>query len=189
LRTELPETAAPLVPRNWGQVETATIGFGHGISVAPLSFVTAAAAIVNGGRRIVPTFLKQEQDARGEQLIKPETSAVMRGLLRYVVTNGTGKKADVLGYNVGGKTGSAEKVSGRGYVAHRLLTSFCAVFPIDDPKYLVFVILDEPHGTKDTFGLALAGFTAAPLAGRVIARIAPMLGMPTAFAPVSKDST
>jgi cell division protein FtsI (penicillin-binding protein 3) len=189
LRTELPETAAPLVPRNWGQVETATIGFGHGISVAPLSFVTAAAAIVNGGRRIIPTFLKQEQDARGEQVIKPETSATMRDLLRYVVTSGTGKKADVPGYDVGGKTGSAEKVAGRGYVAHRLLTSFCGVFPIDDPKYLVFVMLDEPHGTKDTFGLALAGFTAAPLAGRVIARIAPMLGMPTTFAPVAKDST
>jgi cell division protein FtsI (penicillin-binding protein 3) len=189
LHTEIPETAAPLVPRNWGQVETATIGFGHGISVAPLSFVTAAASIVNGGRRVVPTFLKQEQDARGEQLIKPETSATMRELLRYVVTNGTGKKADVPGYDVGGKTGSAEKVSGRGYVAHRLLTSFCGVFPIDDPKYLVFVMLDEPHGTKDSAGLALAGWTAAPLAGRVIARIAPMLGMPTNFAPVSKDST
>jgi cell division protein FtsI (penicillin-binding protein 3) len=189
LRTELPETAAPLVPRNWGQVETATIGFGHGISVAPLSFVTAAATIVNGGRRIVPTFLKQEQDARGEQLIKPETSATMRELLRYVVTNGTGTKADVPGYDVGGKTGSAEKISGRGYVAHRLLTSFCGVFPIDDPKYLVFVMLDEPHGTKDTYGLALAGWTAAPLAGRVIARIAPMLGMSTTFSPVAKNST
>lgn len=189
LHTEIPETAAPLVPRNWGQVETATIGFGHGVSVAPLSFVTAAATIVNGGRRVIPTFLKQEQDARGEQLMKPETSATMRELLRYVVTNGTGKKADVPGYDVGGKTGSAEKVSGRGYVAHRLLTSFCGVFPIDDPKYLVFVMLDEPHGTKDSAGLALAGWTAAPLAGRVIARIAPVLGMPTNFAPVSKDST
>jgi cell division protein FtsI (penicillin-binding protein 3) len=196
-RTELPETAAPLVPRNWGQVETATIGFGHGISVAPLSFVSAAATMVNGGRRIAPTFLKNERDARGEQLISPETSATMRNLLRYVVTNGTGKKADVPGYDVGGKTGSAEKVAGRGYVAHRLLASFCAVFPIDNPRYLVFVMLDEPHGTKDTFGLALAGFTAAPLAGRVIARIAPMLGVPAAAAPATlpvqvapaKDST
>jgi cell division protein FtsI (penicillin-binding protein 3) len=187
LHTEIPETAAPLVPRNWGQVETATIGFGHGISVAPLSFVTAASTIVNGGRRVVPTFLKQEQDARGEQLIAPETSATMRELLRYVVTNGTGEKADVPGYDVGGKTGSAEKVSGRGYVAHRLLTSFCGVFPIDNPKYLVFVMLDEPHGTKDTGGFALAGWTAAPLAGRVIARVAPMLGMSTSFAPVPKD--
>jgi cell division protein FtsI (penicillin-binding protein 3) len=184
IRSELPETAAPLVPRHWGQIETATIGFGHGISVTPLSFVTAAAAVVNGGRRIVPTFLKRNADARGEQLIAPQTSATMRELLRYVVTNGTGKKANVPGYDVGGKTGSAEKVAGRGYVAHRLLTSFCAVFPIDNPHYLVFVLLDEPHGTKATFGVALAGFTAAPLAGRVVARIAPMLDMPT-NAPVT----
>jgi cell division protein FtsI (penicillin-binding protein 3) len=179
VESELPERAAPLYPRHWGEVETATIGFGHGISVAPLAFASAAAAMVNGGRRIVPTFLRHPEDARGEQLISPETSATMRELLRYVVTNGTGKKADVSGYDVGGKTGSAEKVSGRGYVAHKLLTSFCAVFPIQKPRYLVFVMLDEPHGTKETFGLALAGFTAAPLAGRVIARVAPMLGMPT----------
>jgi cell division protein FtsI (penicillin-binding protein 3) len=176
--SELPERAMPLYPRHWGDIQTATIGFGHGISVTPLAFVTAAAAVVNGGRRITPTFLKREGDARGEQLIKPETSATMRELLRYVVTNGTGKKADVAGYDVGGKTGSAEKVAGRSYVAHKLLTSFCAVFPISNPRYLVFVMLDEPHGTKETYGLALAGFTTAPLAGRVIARIAPMLGMP-----------
>ena len=191
VHTELPEVAAPLVPRNWGQVETATIGFGHGISVAPLSFVTAASEIVNGGRRIVPTFLKRDGDARGEQVIKPETSATMRELLRYVVTNGTGKNADVPGYDVGGKTGSAEKVGGRRYVAHKLLTSFCAVFPIDNPRYLVFVMLDEPHGTKETFGFALAAWTSAPLAKQVIARIAPMLGMSAAAAPVvaAKDST
>jgi cell division protein FtsI (penicillin-binding protein 3) len=180
VRSELPERQAPIYPRNnWGQVETATIGFGHGISVTPLAFVTAAATIVNGGRKIVPTFLKHPEDARGEQLIKPETSATMRGLLRYVVINGTGRKADVPGYDVGGKTGSAEKNDGHRYVAHKLITSFCGVFPIDDPRYLVFVMLDEPHGTKETFGVALAGFTAAPLAGKVIARIAPMLGMPT----------
>ncbi|MGH6890160.1 MAG: peptidoglycan D,D-transpeptidase FtsI family protein [Rhizomicrobium sp.] len=191
VHTELPEVAAPLVPRNWGEVETATIGFGHGISVSPLSFVTAAAEVVNGGRRIEPTFLKRNGDARGEQVISPETSAIMRGLLRYVVTNGTGKKADVPGYDVGGKTGSAEKVSRGRYVAHRLLTSFCAVFPIENPRYLVFVMLDEPHGTKATYGFALAGFTAAPLAGQVIARIAPMLGMPAQGVPVvaAKDST
>jgi cell division protein FtsI (penicillin-binding protein 3) len=179
VHSELPENASPHFPHHWGELETATVGFGHGISVTPLAFVTAAAAVVNGGRRIVPTFLRHDADARGEQLIKPETSATMRELLRYVVTNGTGKKADVPGYDVGGKTGSAEKISGHSYVAHKLLTSFCAVFPIDNPRYLVFVMLDEPHGTKATFGIALAGFTAAPLAGKVIARIAPMLGMPT----------
>lgn len=178
VHSELPERAMPLYPRRWGDIQTATVGFGHGISVTPLAFVTAAATIVNGGRRITPTFIKHPGDARGEQIIKPETSATMRDLLRYVVTNGTGKKADVAGYDVGGKTGSAEKVAGRSYVAHKLLTSFCAVFPISNPRYLVFVMLDEPHGTKATYGLALAGFTAAPLAGRVIARIAPMLGMP-----------
>ncbi len=175
--SELPETARPQYPSNWGQIQTATVGFGHGISVSPLAFATAAAAVVNGGRKIVPTFLKRHGDRRGEQLIKPETSATMRSLLRYVVTNGTGKQADVPGYNVGGKTGSAEKnVNGR-YVAHKLLVSFCAVFPVDNPRYLVFVLLDEPHGGKGGI-MSLAGHTAAPLAGHVIARIAPILGVP-----------
>lgn len=179
LTTELPERARPLYPSNWGIVETATIGFGHGVSVSPLSFAAAAASVVNGGRRIQPTFLKHSEDARGEQVVSPETSATMRTLLRYVVTNGTGKKADVPGYDVGGKTGSAEKSAGRrGYQAHKLVTSFCAVFPVENPRYLVLVVLDEPHGTKATGGFALAGYTAAPLAGHVIARIAPLLGVP-----------
>jgi len=183
VRTEIPERARPLYPSNWGQVETATIGFGHGISVTPLAFVTAAAEIVNGGRRIRPTFLKQTGDRRGEQILKPETSLRMRELLRYVVTNGTGRNADVPGYDVGGKTGSAEKNEGGRYIAHKLLTSFCAVFPIDNPRYLVFVMLDEPHGESAV--MALAGHTAAPLAGDVIAHIAPMLEMPpSAVVPV-----
>jgi len=180
MHTELAEWVRPILPRHWGEVETATIGFGHGISVSPLAFVTAASMIVNGGRRIAPTFLKQDGDRRGEQVIKPETSAGMRDLLRYVVTDGTGKAADVLGYNVGGKTGSAEKNEKGRYVAHKLLTSFCAAFPIDNPRYLVFVMLDEPHGANAEGVMALAGHTAAPLAGDVIAHIAPMLEMPAA---------
>lgn len=186
VRSEDPEGAKPLFPRRWGETETATVGFGHGISVSPLSFATAAAIVVNGGRRITPTFLKRTQDARGEQIISPQTSATMRELLRYVVTNGTGKLADVPGYDVGGKTGSAEKTVHGRYVAHKLLTSFCAVFPIDNPRYLVFVMLDEPHGANASGVMALAGHTAAPLAGRVVARIAPMLEMPTQ-APVLAD--
>ncbi len=179
LHTELPEARMPLYPSNWGTIETATISFGHGLSVSPLAFVAAAAAVVNGGRKITPTFLKHPEDARGEQLIKPETSEKMRELLRYVVTNGTGKKADIAGYDVGGKTGSAQKpkMNGHGYT-HALITSFCAAFPIDDPRYLVFVLMDDPHGTKETGGFALAGYTSAPLAGRVISRIAPILGVP-----------
>jgi cell division protein FtsI (penicillin-binding protein 3) len=179
LHTELPEYAEPHYPaHNWGQVETATISFGHGIEVTPLAYVAAAAAVVNGGRKIVPTFLKHPQDARGEQLIRPDTSVQMRELLRYVVTNGTGRSADVPGYDVGGKTGSAEKNEHGRYIAHKLLTSFCAVFPIDNPRYLVFVMLDEPHGENASGVMALAGHTAAPLAGSVIAHIAPMLEMP-----------
>lgn len=180
LYTELPEARRPLYPAHWGTIETATVSFGHGISVSPLSFAAAAAAVVNGGRRITPTFLRHPADGRGEQVISPETSIQMRQLLRYVVTDGTGKKADVPGYDVGGKTGSAQKPGPHGY-QHKLVTSFCAAFPIDDPRYLVFVVLDEPHGTKATFGFALAGYTAAPLAGRVIARIAPILGVPQKF--------
>jgi cell division protein FtsI (penicillin-binding protein 3) len=183
LHTELPEARRPLFPSHWGTVETATVSFGHGISVSPLSFAAAAAAVVNGGRRITPTFLKHPGDNRGEQLIAPETSAKMRELLRYVVTNGTGRKADVIGYDVGGKTGSAQKPGPHGY-QHKLVTSFCAAFPIDDPRYLVFVLLDEPHGTKATFGFALAGYTAAPLAGRVISRIAPILSVPQKLPPM-----
>ncbi|HEY1708807.1 MAG TPA: penicillin-binding protein 2 [Rhizomicrobium sp.] len=178
--TELPERRKPMYPSNWGLTETATIGFGHGISVSPLSFVAAAATVVNGGRKIVPTFLKNPVDSRGAQLIKPETSAQMRDLLRYVVTNGTGKNADVPGYDVGGKTGSAEKNSGGHYVAHKLLTSFCAVFPVHDPRYIVFVMIDEPHGDKASGVMALAGHTAAPVAGHVVSRIAPLLGVPRA---------
>ncbi len=189
IKSELPETARPLYPAHWGTIETATIGFGHGISVSPMAFAAAAAAVVNGGRRIQPTFLKQSGDARGEQLISPETSAGMRALLRYVVTNGTGRKADVPGYDIGGKTGSAEKPGPHGYQAHKLVTSFCAVFPIEAPRYLVFVVLDEPHGTKATAGFALAGYTAAPLAGHVISRIAPLLGVPMKPVTVAKENS
>jgi len=189
ITSELPERARPLLPEHWGLIETATIGFGHGISVSPLSFAAAAAAVVNGGRLIRPTFLKHPEDGRGEQVISPETSATMRSLLRYVVTNGTGKKADVPGYDVGGKTGSAEKPGRHGYQAHKLVTSFCGVFPIDNPRYLVLVVLDEPHGTRATSGFALAGYTAAPLAGHIISRIAPLLGVPIDPITLAKENS
>ena len=179
MRSELPESARPLIPRNWGTIETATVGFGQGISVTPLSFAAAAASIVNGGRQITPTFVKQDADRRGRQVIPQDVSDSMRGLLRYVVTNGTGRKADIAGYDVGGKTGSAQVPGPHGgYIPHALRTSFLAAFPMDKPRYLVFVLLDQPHGIAATGGFALAGQTAAPLAGRVIARIAPLLGVP-----------
>jgi len=177
-KTELPESAAPLTPSHWKDVETATISFGHGISVSPLSFAAAAAAVVNGGTRITPTFLRHDKPQAGERVISEKTSAAMRGLMRLVVTEGTGRNADVPGYDIGGKTGTAEKAQGHGYAHKSLISSFCGVFPIEAPQYLVFVMLDEPKGTKDTSGFATAGYTSAPVAGRVIARIAPLLGMP-----------
>ena len=192
IKTDLPETARPLYPfSNWGQIETATIGFGQGISVSPLSFVAAAASVVNGGRRITPTFLKQAAtDLRGEQVLKPQTSEQMRDLLRYVVTDGSGKRADVPGYDVGGKTGSAQVPGPHGrYIPHALRTSFYGVFPVHNPRYVVFVLLDQPHGTKETGGFALAGWTAAPTVGRVIQRIAPLLDVPNILPPTKLAST
>jgi cell division protein FtsI (penicillin-binding protein 3) len=191
VKTELPETARPLYPgADWGQIQTATIGFGQGISVAPLSFVAAAAEVVNGGRRVAPTFLKQSAtDLRGGQVIKQDTSLQMRDLLRYVVTDGSGKKADVPGYDVGGKTGSAQVPGPHGrYIPHALRTSFCGVFPVHNPRYLVFILLDQPHGTKETAGFALAGWTAAPAVGRVIQRIAPLLSVPNTAPPTKLAS-
>jgi cell division protein FtsI (penicillin-binding protein 3) len=177
LKTELPEVASPLYPRHWDVVEAATIGYGHGISVNPLGFVAAAAAVVNGGTSIRPTFLKNEAIQHGERMISEETSRTMRQLLRLVVTDGTGKLADVPGYDVGGKTGTAEKAENGSYAHHLLISSFCGVFPIDNPQYLVFIMLDEPHGNKQSGGFATGGATAAPAVGRTIAKIAPLLGM------------
>ncbi len=187
VKSELPETARPLYPRTqWGTIETATIGFGHGVGVSPLSFVTAMSTVVNGGRRITPTFIRQDAgtDNRGAQVIKPETSETMRNLLRYVVTNGTGRSADAIGYDVGGKTGTAEMPGPRGgYIKNALMTSFAAAFPAHDPRYIVMVLMAQPKATKETFGFATAGYTAAPQTGRIIARIAPLLGVPNVPPP------
>jgi cell division protein FtsI (penicillin-binding protein 3) len=189
VRSILPETARPLyLTTTWGDIQTANVAFGQGMAVSPLSFVAAAASIVNGGRRIAPTFIRQPPgaDNRGEQVIKPETSQQMRDLLRYVVTNGTGRKADIPGYDVGGKTGSAQ-VPGPGghYIAHALRTSFFAAFPVHNPRYVVFVLMDQPHGTRETGGFALAAYTAVPAAAHVIARIAPLLGVPNVQPPAT----
>src|SRR5690606_24553134 len=187
LVTELPEKAYPLYPRRqWGAIETATVGFGHGISVSPLSFTAALATVVNGGRRITPTFVRQEPgtDRRGEQVIREETSLKMREMLRYVATNGTGRNADAPGYAVGGKTGTAEVPGPNGrYIRNALRSSFAAVFPMHKPRYAILVLMDQPKATKDTFGFATAGYTAAPQAGRIIQRIAPLLGVPNIPVP------
>jgi cell division protein FtsI (penicillin-binding protein 3) len=178
LKTELPEMASPLYPRHWETVEAATIGYGHGISVNPLSFAAAAASVANGGTLIHPTFLIHPEPQDGPRVVSEEASRTMRQLLRLVVTDGTGTKADVPGYDIGGKTGTAEKAVNGSYAHHLLISSFCGVFPIDDPQFLVFLMLDEPHGNRESGGFSTGGETAAPAVGRIIARIAPLLGVP-----------
>ena len=180
LRTELPESAEPLVPKNWGELSTVTIAFGHGLSVAPLQSVMATAALVNGGLLIPPTFLKRtEEEARelATRVIKPDTSEKMRYLMRLNVEQGTAKRAEVIGYYVGGKTGTSDKVVNGRYAKDKVLTAFMGVFPSDKPRYLLLVMLDEPKATPETHGYTTSGYNAVPVAGKIIARIAPLLGL------------
>jgi cell division protein FtsI (penicillin-binding protein 3) len=184
LRTELPESAEPLVPKHWGELNTVTIAFGHGLSVAPLQAVMGINALVNGGYLIPPTFMRRRgEDARAlaTQVIKPETSEKMRYLLRLNVEKGTATRADVNGYYIGGKTGTSEKVVGGRYSKTRLLNTFTAIMPADKPRYQLLIILDEPQPLKETFGFATSGWNAVPTAGKVIARIAPLLGIEPRF--------
>jgi cell division protein FtsI (penicillin-binding protein 3) len=180
LRTELPESAEPIVPKNWGELNTVTIAFGHGLSVAPLQSVMGVAAILNGGWLIPPTFLKrtpaQARDI-AKRVVKPETSVAIRYLMRLNAEKGTATKADVKGFYVGGKTGTAEKVINGHYNKHRLMTDFMAVLPSDDPRYLLLIMLDEPKPIPETKGFATSGWNAAPVTAKVITRIAPLLGL------------
>ncbi len=187
---ELPETGAPLYPTTWREINTMTIAFGHGMAVTPLHVAAGVSAIVNGGV-LHPATLLARADAEpvpGERVIKPETSRTMRELMRMVVTDGTGEKADVPGYEVGGKTGTAEKTGVGGYRHKSLLSSFVAAFPIEDPRYVVLAMIDEPHGTKESAGYATAGWTAAPAVGRIVAQIGPMLDVAPAAAPGPADA-
>lgn len=176
---ELPEVGSPLVPNPWREINTLTASYGHGIAISLLQLSTAVAAVVNGGVLIPATLLRRDHGdiPQGTQVITPETSAIMRRLLRLAVARGTGRKANVRGYLVGGKTGTAEKPNNGGYRRDALISTFVATFPSDDPKYLVSVMYDEPKGNDTTRGFAGAGWTAAPVTRRIIERIAPVLGV------------
>ncbi len=179
---ELPESARPIVqPASaWKELVTMTVGFGHGISVTPLHVVRGTAAVANGGLLVQPTMLARDPDEPVEsvRVMQQSTSDIMRRLMRLVVTDGFGKAAEVPGYYPGGKTGTAEKVQAHGgYKKHANVAAFMSVFPMNAPRYAVYMMLDEPHGNKNTYGYATAGWVVAPAAGKVIARIGPMLGM------------
>ncbi len=179
---ELPEAGRPIFPSvaNWGEAANLTIGFGHGIAVSPLHVVRGTAALANGGVVLRPTLLAQEPNSvprSGIRVMQQQTSDTIRKLMRLVVTDGYGKPADIPGYFVGGKTGTAEKVGGHVYRKHANVSAFMSVFPMNAPHYAVYFMLDEPHGNKSTGGFSTAGAVSAPAAGRVIAKIAPMLGL------------
>jgi cell division protein FtsI (penicillin-binding protein 3) len=178
LRTELPESAEPLLPKRWGELNTVTIAFGHGLSVAPLQAVMGISALVNGGKLIPPTFMKRTQaeaDQLAKRVIKTSTSDNMRYLMRLNVEKGSATRANVAGYYVGGKTGTAEKVVGGRYSKTKLLTSFTAILPADKPRYMVLIMIDEPQPSKETHGYATSGWNAVPVGAKVIERVAPLL--------------
>lgn len=181
LRVELPETGKPITPETWRPVNTMTIGFGHGIAVSPLHLVNGVAAAVNGGLLFQPTIVANEYrvgNRAPRRVFKERTSDEVRKLMRLTVESGTGRNAEAVGYAVGGKTGTAEKSAAKGYEGTRLLSSFVAAYPINDPRYVVLALLDEPKGNESTKGYATGGWVAAPVVRRVIERMAPMLGMP-----------
>jgi cell division protein FtsI (penicillin-binding protein 3) len=184
VQTELPETQAPLYPKYWSDISTVTISYGHGISVSALSCVKAVGALVNGGKLIEPTFLKRTaEDAQKNApiVIKSETSEALRYVMRLNAEQGTAKAAQVQGYFIGGKTGTAEKAVRGFYQKDKMLTTFMAITPADKPRYLYFVILDEPKGIPETHNLATSSWNAGAVTGKLIERTAPML-MPPIFA-------
>ena len=175
---EISEIGQPMAPSTWGDIHTMTASYGHGIAVSPLQLVKASAPMVNGGYVVEPTLIKGSKKKTYKQsVIGAETSHRLRELLRLNVSNGTGSKADVKGYLVGGKTGTAEKPGKGGYDRKKLISSFLSFFPMDEPKYAVFVMIDEPKGIKETYGYATGGWVGAPTVARVIASMASVLGM------------
>ncbi|QQG36079.1 MAG: penicillin-binding protein 2 [Micavibrio aeruginosavorus] len=183
---EISEKGRPLAPAQWRDINTLTAAFGHGISVSPLHIVAAASSIVRGGTLVKPTLILNEAQAYGAKnaaneseirIVSPQTSHRMRQLMRLVVTDGTARQADVPGYNVGGKTGTAEKIVNGRYDRQKKISSFLGFFPMEAPRYAVFIMVDEPKGTKKSYGYATGGWVAAPAVGAVIGHMAPLLGM------------
>lgn len=181
MRTELPENAAPILPPRWGELNTMTIAFGHGLAVAPLQSMMAVGALVNGGKLVRPTFrlrTAEEAQADAPQVIRAETSEQMRYLMRLNAEVGSAKTINIPGYFAGGKTGTANKVVNGRYANDRVFTTFTAIMPSDKPKYLFLTVYDEPQGVPETQGQRTSAWNAGATTGRIIERTAPILGLP-----------
>jgi cell division protein FtsI (penicillin-binding protein 3) len=179
-RIELAEVVKPRTPKRWAEVTVATTSFGHGFAVTPLQFVDAVAGIVGNGGRVPPTLLKREVGVQlpRTRFVQEHTAEILRWLMWLAVERGTGDRARLPSYLVGGKTGTAEKPVKGGYSTDRVLASFVGAFPIQEPRYLVFAALDEPQGDAGTYGYRYGGWTAAPVVAAIIDRIGPLLGVP-----------
>ncbi|MFY9467970.1 MAG: penicillin-binding protein 2 [Lentibacter algarum] len=177
---EMPEASGgkPLLPKNWSEISTMTISYGHGLSATPMHLAAAFSTIANGGRKISPTLLKQDGPNYGAQVLSPFVAREMNDMLRKVVTDGTASFGDVAGYSVGGKTGTADKPKARGgYYKDKVIASFASVFPTDNPQYVLIVTLDEPEIYTMGENRRSAGWTAVPVAAELINRVAPLLGL------------
>lgn len=183
MTTELPEVATPTGPDEWKRINRITISFGHGVATTPLQTAVAAAAVVNGGTLFEPTFLPRSRAQAVDHataVLRPETSAAMRYLFRLNVEKGSGRRAEVPGYYVGGKTGTAEKVVNGRYSTDKRFNAFLSAFPVDDPEYIVLVILDEPKPEQPGMG-ATSGMNTAPTVSNIVRRAAPLLGVMPEF--------
>ena len=175
---ELPEVGAPLVPSNWRDINTMTIAFGHGLAVSSVQLASAFAAVIGDGALHPPTIVAgKTPETPVSRIFSDRTVSIMRKIARLVVEQGTGKQASVEGYVVGGKTGTAEKTLGRGYNTKANLSSFIAAFPMQDPRYVIVVAIDEPKGIKETYGFTTGGWVAATAVKQIIARMAPLMGI------------
>jgi cell division protein FtsI (penicillin-binding protein 3) len=182
LVTELPENAKPILPKRWGRLVQATVAFGHGFAVQPLQGAQVVAGLLNDGNMLPVTFLKRDRaDAKplAHRVIKSTTSEKLRYLFRLNGLEGSARSANAKapGYRIGGKTGTAEKVVNGRYDKTKNLTVFTGAFPMEDPQYVVMVLMDEPQATPETYGFSTSGWNAVPTAGNIIARIAPLLGI------------
>ena len=172
------EGAKPLAPPKWTDVASTTIAYGHGLAVSPLNLAVAYASILNGGHRVYASLIKSDHPKIGPQIISPQVSATARAILRKVVTDGTATMADVKGYDVAGKTGTADKPDPQGgYYHDKVVSTFAGAFPANDPKYVLVVMLDEPSDNIGSHPKRTAGWTAVPVAAEIIRRVAPLLGM------------
>ena len=180
--------AKPLLPRNWGEIESMTISYGHGLSSSPLHLAAGYASLLNGGTKVTPTLQVRAGRSLGPRIVSEETSAQARTMLRAVVTEGTASFGEVKGYAVGGKTGTADKPAPNGrYYDDRVLATFAGVFPAHDPKYVFVVTFDEGHEIVNGKPMRTAGWTAVPVTAELIRRTAPLLGMRPEIAPVPQS--